>query len=302
MSIRAAHTGLPDSPATRARFHDPENIFAFRCPAVPRRQFLAERDRAFAAGAPSAEIELDASTTLATSYPATTPLLLARYLRLRDGATLTVHRRASAEVLYVLDGTGVSSGCGESITWNAGDAFCFPGGGDIEHRSTSDTVLFTVTNEPLLAFEALEAPRTGNARVRPLHWPKAAMDTHFAAIFARPDSEQNAGRALQLASADLEPAYQPIPSMNVAINTLEPGSNQRPHRHNGAAITLAIQGQGVYSMIENERVDWVIGAAQVTPAAELHSHHNPGTERMMSLVVQDEGLHFYARTPGFSWE
>jgi len=90
--------------------------------------------------------------------------------------------------------------------------------------------------------------------------------------------------------------------MNVAINTLEPGSDQRPHRHNGVAITLAIQGQGVYSMIENERVDWVVGAAQITPAAELHSHHNRGTERMMSLIVQDEGLHFYTRTPGFSWE
>ena len=60
-------------------------------------------------------------------------------------------------------------------------------------------------------------------------------------------------------------------------------------------------GEGVHSMIEDERVDWAEGAAQVTPAAELHSHHNRGDKRMVSLVVQDEGLHFYARTPGFSW-
>ena len=73
-------------------------------------------------------------------------------------------------------------------------------------------------------------------------------------------------------------------------------------RHNGAAITLSIQGEGVYSMIEDEKVPWSDGAAQITPATELHSHHNRGSGRMRSLVVQDEGLHFYTRTPGFSWD
>jgi gentisate 1,2-dioxygenase len=99
----------------------------------------------------------------------------------------------------------------------------------------------------------------------------------------------------------MEPAGHPVPTMNVAINTLQPGGDQRPHRHNGAAITLSIQGEGVHSMIEDETVPWSHGAAQVTPATELHSHHNRGPERMRSLVVQDEGLHFYTRTPGFSW-
>ena len=55
------------------------------------------------------------------------------------------------------------------------------------------------------------------------------------------------------------------------------------------------------AMIEDERIDWSTGAAQVTPAAELHSHHNRGPRRMVSIIVQDEGLHFYTRTPGFSW-
>ena len=102
-------------------------------------------------------------------------------------------------------------------------------------------------------------------------------------------------------SAAMAPAGYPVPTMNVAINTLHPGGDQRPHRHNGAAITLGIQAEGVYSKIEEQRVDWSTGAAQVTPATELHSHHNRGEQRMRSLVVQDEGLHFYARTPGFSW-
>ena len=55
-------------------------------------------------------------------------------------------------------------------------------------------------------------------------------------------------------------------------------------------------------MIDDQRVDWVTGAAQITPATRLHSHHNRGNKRMRSLVIQDEGLHVYTRTPGFSFD
>jgi quercetin dioxygenase-like cupin family protein len=91
------------------------------------------------------------------------------------------------------------------------------------------------------------------------------------------------------------------PDEQKVLNTLESGGDQRPHRHNGAAITLAIQADNVYSRIEDEEISWENGVALVTPGGELHSHHNRGSKRMMSFVVQDEGLHFYLRTTGFSW-
>jgi gentisate 1,2-dioxygenase len=302
MSSTVAETRQTDNPESRAHFYDPENFFDFQLPAVPRRQFLAERVQAFATDTKTSEIILDTSETLCTTYPATTPLLLARYLRIRSGENMTLTRRASAEVLYVLCGHGLSEGFGEAISWVAGDALCFPGGDKIIHSATEDAVLFGVCNEPLLTFEDLEPPRDGHIQVLPTHWRKSEIDLRFEKIFKRSDSEQASGRALQLATKSMAPTKQPIPSMNVAINTLEPGGDQRPHRHNGAAITLAIEGTGIYSMIENERIDWVTGAAQITPAAELHSHHNRGEHRMKSLVVQDEGLHFYTRTTGFSWD
>lgn len=296
-------TEMPESesPASRARFFDPENFFAFKFPAVPRRQFLSERDQAFSPECPTGEILLDARDTLETNYAATTPLLLARYLRIKANDRFAVTRRASAEIFYVFQGTGKTTGYGECIEWNVGDVFCFPGGSEIVHEASTDTILFTVCNEPLLVFEDLQPSATGHARVKPLHWSREVMDQEFEAILNRPDSEETAGRALQLASDAMAPARHPIPSMNAAINTLEPGCDQRPHRHNGVAITLAIAGENIYSMIEDEKVQWSIGAAQVTPATELHSHHNRGTDRMVSLVIQDEGFHFYTRTPGFSW-
>ncbi|MCH9672529.1 MAG: cupin domain-containing protein [Gammaproteobacteria bacterium] len=292
---------ISESPATRARYEDPENFFAFKWPEVPRHQFNDERDAAFASDAPTGEILLDISSTLETPYPATTPLLLARYLVVNSADKLQFTRRASAEIFYVMRGAGVATGCGESIEWSTGEVFMFPGGQPITIDAHQDTVLFSVCNEPLVTFESLHPSANGHDRVLPTHWTRADIDKHFEPILSRPNSEQTAGRALQLTAAAMAPARHPVPSINVAFNTLEPGDDQRPHRHNGVAITLSIQGDGVHSMIEDERVDWSEFAAQITPATELHSHHNRGTQRMESIVFQDEGLHFYTRTPGFSW-
>lgn len=301
MSTPASNLHAEDDPVGRARLNDPANFFAFQLPRVPRRQFVAERDRAFDPAAETGEVLLDAADELGTAYPATTPLLLARYIVIRAGEQHAVHRAASAEVHYVLRGAGSSDGYGEHIDWQSGDVFSFPGGGAVAHSAEQDSVLFSVCNEPLLAFEALLPPMPGHARVRPVHWRHGAIEALLEEMYAKPKPADASGRAVQLSSVDMHPALHTVPSMNVAINTLEAGGDQRPHRHNGAAITLAIRGDGVYSQIEGERVDWADGAAQITPAAELHSHHNRGAERMESLVVQDEGLHFYTRTPGFSW-
>lgn len=302
MATAVQDLNVDSTPASRARYHDPENFFAFQWPPVPRRQFLAERDAAFDADVATCEIELDSSDVLETPFPATTPLLLARYLCVREGEQLNITRRASAEIFYVLRGQGHSTSGGETIAWTVGDTFCLPGGSPVITQATTQAILFSVCNEPLLRYESLQPPVAGqHDKVQPVHWPRSEMDKRFETIFARPDTPETAGRALQLSSAAMDPARYPVPTMNVAINTLQPGGDQRPHRHNGAAITLAVVGDGVHSMIEDERVDWSDGAAMITPAAELHSHHNRGDQRMLSLVVQDEGLHFYARTPGFSW-
>jgi gentisate 1,2-dioxygenase len=301
MSASMSQVAPIDSPSSRAIISDPENFFAFKLAPVPRRQFLSERDQAFNANTATGEILLDCSAELGTDYAATTPLLLARYLRIQAGDTISTTRVASAEILYVMHGTGTSAGAGETIAWGAGDVMCFAGGLEVSHKATADTVLFTVCNEPLLALEHLQAPRAGAARVGAVHWQHNAIEQHLDRVYARADSTETAGRAVQLASTSMAPTPLPVPSMNLAINTLEPGGDQRPHRHNGVAITLSIQGEGVHSMIEDERVDWSEGAAQITPATELHSHHNRGSKRMRSLVIQDEGVHFYTRTPGFSW-
>ena len=289
--------------ARRARYHCPENGFSFAWSGVPAHQFLAERDRAMDPGTPTSSIDLDISKALGTAYPATTPAILTRYVKIRAGDAIRSGWVASGEVYYVMKGSGESRNGGDNIAWSAGDAFCFPGGGETVHRAgAGDCLLFCATDEPLVAYARLRSPAPAQASFEATHWPAAEIDRHFESVWQRPITDNTTGHSVQLLAAGLAPAPITIPTLNVAINSLAVGFDQRPHRHNGVAVTLAIQGEGIYSMIDGQRVDWSNGAAQITPAAALHSHHNRGTRRMRSLVIQDEGLHYYTRTPGFSFD
>jgi gentisate 1,2-dioxygenase len=293
-----------DSPyAQRARYRSGENGFDFAWPEVPIRQFLAERDRAFDPATPTGLIALDASDVLACAYTATTPTLLCRYLRLQPGKALSTRLVAAGEIFYVMSGVGDSRSGGDIIEWRAGDVFVFPGGSETTHRAGADaSVIFVVTDEPLLAYQRLQPPSHVHAVFATTHWPAEEIDRRFDAVWHRPITENTTGSSIQFTSAELAPSYNTIPTINCAINTLAAGCDQRPHRHNGVAVTLAIQGEGIHSMIDGRRVNWSTGAAQITPATRLHSHHNRGTQRMRSFVMQDEGLHFYTRTVGFSFD
>ncbi len=289
--------------AQRAQYYDPENAFLFKWSPVPRRQFLAERDWAMDRATGTAEIILDSSDALAIDYPATTPMILCRYLRISAGEWIDCKYRASGEIYYVMFGSGQSENGDDRLGWGAGDLFCFPGGGETSHAAgDDDALLFAITNEPQLAFERLAPPKPGEAVLQTVHFPAEEIARRLEVVYARPKTGEESGRAILFSTAAVGECTNLLPSINVAINTLEPGGDQRPHRHNGVAVTLALQGETVYSTIEDEKIAWSVGAAQITPPAELHAHANRGPDRMISLVIQDEGLHYYMRTPGFSWD
>jgi gentisate 1,2-dioxygenase len=289
--------------ADRAHYFTDENGFSVPWPAVPVHQFLAERDAAFDARTPTSTVTLDIASQLHTPYPATTPTLLCRYLKIRAGECLQTSFAASGEIFYVLQGSGRSTNCADRLAWGTGDVFCFPGGSLSTHEAgRQDALLFCVTNEPLLAFERLRPPAPGAAAVQTTRWPAPEIERRLQKVYRRPITDNSTGTFVQFATRGTLPSSATIPTINVSVNTLAAGGDQRPHRHNGVAVTLAIEGEGVYSMIGGQRCDWSSGAAQITPAALLHSHHNRGPRRMRSLVIQDEGLHNYTRTPGFSFD
>src|SRR5258708_1087506 len=133
--------------ASRARYHTSENPFTFGYPPVPARQFLTERDRAFDPATPTGAIALDAAGDLGTPYPATTPTLLCRYLKIRPREQLRAAFAASGAIYYVMAGCGESRNAADVIAWGAGDLFCFPGGSETTHRAAGTDCLLVLADD-----------------------------------------------------------------------------------------------------------------------------------------------------------
>ena len=295
---------LASTPAQRrARFFNSGNAFNLKLPAVPRARFEAERDAAFATGAASGCHAMDQSAAIGCRFPATTPLVLARYLRVAAGDTLSTAFRASGEVHCVLAGTGETTVGGETLSWGPGDVMVLPGGHEVRHRAGAGApaVLWTVTNEPALAFEALNPPAPGAAPVDPVHYTADEIARQVAVLQSLPEAADQAGVALIFSAERTADSRNAMPSLTLALNTLAPGTHQRAHRHNAAAITLCLDGDACFSMIDGERVDWSPLATMITPPGEVHSHHNGGQRLARFLIVQDCGWHYHARTMGFAF-
>ncbi|MGE0311842.1 MAG: cupin domain-containing protein [Lautropia sp.] len=286
---------------TRARYFNSGNAFAMTLSPVPSVQFTAERDKAFDASTPTGLIDMDLSAELQTPFPATTPFVLSRYMRIRAGESLALNLRASAQTLCVLQGTGSSTANGEQTRWQGGDVLLLPGGIDIAHRATTDSVVWLVTDEPALSYLGLSVDPDARCPVEPVHYLAADLERELEIVYEHPDRDRFAGFAVVLSHANLEHTRNIHPTMTLALNSLPGKSVQRPHVHNSMALTMCIQGENCYSMIDGKRKDWAQHAVMVTPPGAVHSHHNEGDRRMTCLIVQDGALHYHARTIGFSF-
>ena len=295
----------PRNPATaaqaRGRFFNTGNAFNVQLPAVPDHLFTAEPAAALAAEAPTGLVACDISTQLACPFPATTPLVLARYARIRHGESLDTAFAASGIICYVIQGSGTTTDGEERIAWNPGDLFILPGGPCYTHTAATDAVLWIVTNEPQLAFEHLRPPDDGKAPTAIVHFTAEEIERQIAFIHEVGRTEEIPGSALIFSSQEQEASRNILPTLTVAMNSLQGGQSQRPHIHNSVAVSLIIKGNQCYSVMDGRRKDWAQWATSITPPTAVHSHHNGGNEQAMFLIVQDGGIFYHARAMGFEF-
>lgn len=301
--IRPTTAAVDTRYTRRARYWSPANIFTVKRPAVPARVFAAERDRALDAGGPSEWIALDIGAEMGFDVPATTPLMLARYARIRAGERLAGRFRASGEMYYAIAGSGAAEKDGERLEWAAGDVFTLPGGGkSVLEAGPEGAVVLQATNEPEVAFHGLDVPAPADCPLEAAHFPAAEIAHQMALVRDAQKADPNAsGMAMHFTTEKMEREKNLLPSIALAMNALDAHSVQRPHRHNSVALTLPIRCAGVHSVIDGARVDWQQHALMITPPAALHSHVNEGDEAMLSLVIQDGGLYYHCRTIGFGF-
>ncbi len=287
----------------RARYFDSGNAFNIAYADVPAATFSAERDAALDPASGTGIFACDQSAAMGLNFPATSPLVLASYARIRSSEALTLSPCATTVLAYVIEGSGLVTQGGDVIGWSRGDVFSLPGGRSFELTSAEhDSVLWIVTNEPELAFERVAPPSSEDALVEAAHFPAATITEELDRARAKLTGEPVAGLAVVFSSEGLEDRRNISPTLTLAMNQLAPRSIQSAHSHNSVAVSLAIEGDRCYSKVNGTAKNWSPYITMVTPPTSVHSHHNDGNALAHWLIVQDGGIHYHCRTMGFRFE
>ena len=296
--------------AQRARYVPVEKGFNIKRPALEPMAFAAEMRRAFAEDEPTGFAPLDLSGLLGVGYPATTPFMLTRYARIRQGETLDCALAASGEIWVVLRGRGRLERGTEALDWRASEMLALPGGARSLWRAEEDSVLWVTTDEPTLAFEGVRPELPERAPIELTHYRAEDIARELRALHERAVGPDTAGRAVFMATERTEGLGTCLPSMTLTLNAVLPGEAQRPHRHNAAAIVLALRQGRCASTIGGRTFPWTEHVTLLTPAGEPHEHANAPSSgaaadgedgAALALIVQDGGLYYYGRTMGFSF-
>jgi gentisate 1,2-dioxygenase len=247
--------------AARARYVPVELGFNIKRAPIEPRAFVAEMERVFADGTPTGFLPLDLSETLGTSHPATTPFMLTRYARIRAGDNLTCTLAASGEIWAVLRGSGRLLRDRETIAWRANDILALPGGVDSVWHADEDAVLWVATDEPMLAFQGVRPQLAVEAPIEATHYTASDIARELRKLYVREMTPETAGRALFMATERTAGLGTCLPAMTLTLNAVRPGEAQRPHRHNAAAIVLALREAGCASTIGGVPLDAIRHAA-----------------------------------------
>ncbi len=294
--------------AQRARYVPVEQGFNIKRPVIEAQAFTAEMTRAFADDAPTGFVPLDLSAALGTDYPATTPFMLARYARIRKGERLDHSFAASGEMWTVLRGCGELQRGDETLPWRERDMLALPGGIASSWQAHEDSVLWVATDEPTLAFEGVRPEVMARAPIEATHYRADDIARELRTLYDRTMAPDTPGRALFMATERTERLGTCLPSMTLTLNAVRPGEAQRLHRHNAAAIVLALHEARCASTIGGKMFPWTQYVTLLTPAGAAHDHRNAETREpvtdddiALALIVQDGGLYYYARTMGFEF-
>ena len=272
-----------------------------RIPPVVMERFPAARHRAVGTGI----LPFDLSDALGTSSPATSPALLASFIRIAPGDTVETAPVATSELDCVIAGEGFSVVDGRELHWAAGDFFVLPANCRTTHRATTDTTIYWVTDEPLLRHLGV-APT--EQRFAPTRFPAERLQAELADVENSPRATDR-NRLSVLLNTVPNDMTQTVTHVLWAMYGLVPvGTVQRPHRHQSVALDLVgacaagcftLVGRSIDEdgeIIDPVRVDWEPHSAFVTPPGLWHAHHNESGEPAWIIPIQDAGLHSYLRT------
>ncbi len=271
-------------------------------PRIPYHVFPASLH----AGAQTGVTPLDLSEALRCAGPATSPGLLASFVRIAAGDTLDLAPRATSQLLYVIRGGGRTRIAGTpDIAWAEGDVLALPGGTPARHMAERDAAFYAVDDSPLLAYLGVQVEQP---RFTPTLYPAARNASELAAIAAQPGAAERSRISVLLGNRHFAGTRTITQTLWAMYGLLPVGSSQKPHRHQSVALDYIIDcAPGCYSLVgydldadgtirDAHRVEWEAGIAFVTPPGAWHSHHNESGLEAHLLPIQDAGLQTYLRS------
>ncbi len=250
-------------------------------------------------------IPLDLSAAMQTPYPCTGPSLLANFIHISAGDSLSTDACSASQVFFCIRGKGQSETTDGTITWKTGDYFAVSGGVAFEHRAGEDTAFYWVNDEPL--FRYLGA-KPDAAQIRPVFFSHEDLESELAKVRAENEGKDKNRNGILLANVDCPVTKTVTHTMWSLYNLLPRQTRQKAHRHNSIALDLCVTaGPDTYTLIgrtldgDGNIVDpvkamWTPGSVFVTPPGWWHSHHNDSDQDAIVLPVQDAALHTQIQT------
>ncbi len=250
-------------------------------------------------------VPLDMSEGLKTSYPATTPNLLANFLRIRSSESLSTSATASSEMFYVIRGQGTTETEWGVTRWKAGDLFVIPTTTRVIHSALEDAAIYWVSDSPILKYLGVTP---GEKQFSPVLFTHEEIQKRLMAERNAPDALSRNRIGLLLGNPACPFTKTLTHTLWSLYNILPAGATQLPHRHNSVAIDFCVYAaENTYTLIGEKiderghiinpvKADWASGAAFVTPPGWWHSHHNESDKDAIVLPIQDAGLMTYMQT------
>lgn len=247
-------------------------------------------------------IPFNLSDKLCNPYPSTTPNLMANFLRICPGDSLTTEAHATSQMFFVIRGKGSMVSEWGITEWKKGDLFVLPNTEKLVFKASEDAALYWVTDSPILHYLGVMPAKK---IFKPVFYSHEVLTEQMEKVSNEEGAEKRNRSGVLLANPACPITKTLTPTLWSLYNKLPAGRMQKPHRHNSIAIDYCVSaGPDTYTLIGKEldedgnivdpiRADWNAGSVFITPPGWWHSHHNESGEDAIVLPIQDAGLVTY---------
>ena len=260
---------------------------------------------------PTSIIPFDLSSELRTSYKATSPNLLASFIKVEKNDEIELnYDNISSQLLYIIEGYGKCNIYNKGIlNYYQGDMLVLSNV-KVTFRAAVNTMIYWINDEPLMKYLNVKSI---DQNFNHLLIRSEKMLSCINKILNEGDNENKNRLGILLGNPTTDSTgtgtLTVTPILWSLLNIIPPNTVQKPHKHNSVALDLCVcaPNNGVYTLMGPEldengnikdpiRCEWDSGSVFVTPPGWWHSHHNDTNDPGWVLPIQDAGLYTYMRT------